>query len=89
MSTLLGYIVQYQNDDDYTPYHGTIKLHRVFHDALVQARETMAAYLETHIETYDGPFDTHTPSKKQCDDAGSVVVFRSADCTIWIDRIVE
>jgi hypothetical protein len=89
MSTLLGYIVQYQNDEDYTPYHGNIKLHRVFQDALVQAREVMGAYLETHLEGYDGPFDTYTPSKKNCDDAGSAVIFRSVNCIIWIDRIVE
>jgi len=89
MSTLLGYIVQYQNDEEYTPYHGHIKLHRFFQHALEHAKEVMTVYLETHLEGYDGPFDVYSPTKKNCDDAGSAVVFRSANCTIWIDRIVE
>lgn len=89
MSTLLGYIVQSQNDDDFTPYHGQMKLYRSFQDALTQAKELVGLYLESHLEGYDGPFDSHSPSKKQCDDAGSVVVFRSANCIIWIDKVVE
>lgn len=89
MSTHLGYIVQSQNDEDYTPYHGTMRLYRSFEEAVNRAKEWMGIFLETHLEGYDGPFDVHTPTKKQCDDAGSVVLFRSPTCIIWIDRVVE
>lgn len=89
MSRHLGYIVQSQNDEDYTPYHGNVRLYTSFQEAFTKAKEFIGLYLKVHHENYDGPFDVHTPSKKQCDDAGSVVVFRSPSCIIWIDRVVE
>ena len=89
MSRHLGYIVQIQTDDDYTPYHGGVTLYRSFRDALQKAKDVLAHYLETHVENYDGPFEMMNPRQEQCDNAGSVVFFRSSNCILWIDTVVE
>ncbi len=36
---IIGYIVQYSNEDDYTIYHGFMKLFRVFSEAIEHATE--------------------------------------------------
>jgi hypothetical protein len=85
----IGYIVQYSNEDDYTVYHGVMKLYRVFSEALQHAKEMYRGYLETAAEHYDGPFKAHIPTKKDCDAAGSVVVFESRNFIVWIDGVIE
>ncbi len=89
MPPCLGYIVQVRDEEDYTPYRGFLRIHRHFSAAVQHAQELYRSYLELHQEAYDGPFEVQTPTKKQCDDAGSVLVFRSRDCWIWIDGVVE
>lgn len=86
---ILGYIVQYSNEDDYTIYHGFMKLYRHFSDALEHAKELARGFLEVNNDGHDGPFQMHTPTKKNCDAQGSVIVFESAAYIVWIDAIVE
>ena len=87
---VIGYIVQYSNEDDYTVYHGFVKLFRSFSAALEHAAELYRSYLETQPqEQFDGPFETHKPTKKQCDSQGSVVVFESKAYIVWIDCVLE
>jgi hypothetical protein len=86
---ILGYIVQYSNEDDYTVYHGFVKLHRTFSSALDHAKDTYRGYLEQMDEAYDGPYETYSPSKKECDERGSVVIFRSREMVVWIDCVIE
>lgn len=85
----IGYIVQYSNEDDYTVYHGVVKLYKVFSEAVENAKDMYRSYLETAAEHYDGPFNTRNPTKKDCDIAGSVVVFESRNFIVWIDCVVE
>lgn len=88
--SVLGYVVQYSNEDDYTVYHGFLKLFRYFSDALDHANELYRGYLEAQpAEGFDGPFEVHKPTKKECDNQGSAVVFASRDYIVWIDCIVE
>lgn len=86
---VLGYIVQYSNEDDYTVYHGFMRLHRSFQDALEHAKEYYRGYLEMFAEPETQIFEVHTPTKKQCEERGSVVVFESAEFLVWIDCVVE
>ena len=89
MSTILGYVVQYSSEDDFTIYHGSLKLFRQYSDALLHAQELVSSYLETQgAETY-GPFEYKKPTKQTCDIAGSVVIFQNQNYIIWIDCIVE
>lgn len=85
----IGYIVQYSDEDDYTVYHGFMKLHRHFSDALEHATEYYRSYLTSHDDTEVGQFQTKTPTKKQCDEQGSVTVFESRGYIVWIDCVVE
>lgn len=88
--SILGYVVQFSNEDDYTVYHGFMKLHKHFTQALERAQEEYRSFLEQHLAPgYDGPFQIHTPTKKQCDNQGSVVVFESRSFIVWIDCVVE
>lgn len=87
--TVLGYIVQYSNEEEYTVYHGFAKLHRHFSEAMDRARELYSGFLSASDERYDGPFQTRSPSKKDCDTQGSVIVFESPAYIVWIDAVVE
>lgn len=86
---VLGYIVQYANEDEYTVYHGFKKLFKVYSEALENANELYRGYLETTHGEYDGPFLSHKPTKKECDNQGSVVVFENRQLIVWIDAVVE
>ncbi len=85
----LGYIVQYSNEEDYTVYHGFMKLYRTFSEAMEHARELSRSFVEVNDERYDGPFKSHNPTKKECDTQGSVVVFESPAYIVWIDCVIE
>jgi hypothetical protein len=87
---VLGYVVQYSNEDDYTVYHGFLKLFRHFSDALENANDQYRGFMETYpAEHFDGPFHVHKPTKKECDAQGSVLVFESKSFIVWIDCVVE
>ena len=85
----LGYILQYSNEEDYTVYHGFKKLYRHFSHCLEQAKHMYQEYMINHPEEYESPFEVHTPTKKTCDERGSVVVFESRGMIIWIDCVIE
>ena len=86
---VVGYIVQYSNEEDYTVYHGFMRLHRSFQAALEHAKDHYRGYLETLPEPETEIFEVHTPTKKECDERGSVVVFECAAFVVWIDCVVE
>jgi hypothetical protein len=86
---ILGYIVQYSNEDDYTVYHGFKKLFKVYSEALENANEFYRSYLETMNVEHDGPFLAHKPTKKDADNQGSVVVFESRHLIVWVDTVIE
>ncbi len=85
----LGYIVQYSNEEEYTVYHGFVKLYRKFSDALEAAKLLSQGFMEMNDEAYDGPFKSHTPTKQDCDAQGSALVFESPGYIVWIDCVVE
>lgn len=87
--TILGYIVQYSNETDYTVYHGFAKLYRNFSDALQHATNMYTAQLELYVTIAEGPTHVHKPTKKECDERGSAVVFESVNFIVWIDCVVE
>lgn len=87
---VLGYIVQYSDEDDYTVWHGFVKLFRNYTDALERANELYRGYMEKeHNVVFEGPFEVHKPTKKDCDNQGSVVVFESRNFIVWIDCVVD
>jgi hypothetical protein len=85
---IVGYIVQYSNEDDYTIYHGFMKLYKHFSDALEHAQELMRGFIMIQGEGIQ-VFRSNKPTKKECDEQGSVVVFESRDYIVWIDAVVS
>ena len=85
----IGYIVQFSDEDSYTVYSGFKKLFRVFSQALEHAKALSQGYLESHAETEIYPFKSYTPTKKECDNQGTVVVFENSQYIVWIDCVVE
>lgn len=86
---ILGYIVQHSNEDDYTIYHGFMKLFKHFTDAIEHARELGSGFLLQNGNEELGPFEMRKPTKKECDTQGSVVVFESRPYIVWIDCVVD
>ena len=86
---IIGYIVQFSNEEDFTVYHGFAKLHRNFSEALEKAKELYRGFLEVNDERYDGPFKQHNPAKSACDAQGSAVVFESPSYIVWIDCVLD
>jgi hypothetical protein len=85
----IGYIVQQSDEEAYTVYTGHKKLFRLFSHALDNAKAICQSYLESHDPAEIHPFQSNTPSKKDCDNQGSVVVFENRSVIIWIDCVVE
>ncbi len=86
---ILGYIVQYDKEDDYTSYHGFVKLYRHFSEAFAHAEEMYRDYLERTEGAVDHHFDVYRPTKRECDERGSVVVFRGVEYLVWIDCVLD
>lgn len=87
MSEVLGYIVNYFDEEEMWPYHGCQRLYKVFSHAYEAALAKAQAYMHANNEQYDGPFELHRPSKQECDNQGSAVVFRSERYWVWIDQV--
>ena len=85
----IGYIVQQSDEDAFTVYTGFKKLFRVFSQALEHAKAISESYVESHTPAEVFPFQSHTPTKKECDQQGSVVVFENSQLVVWIDCVVE
>ena len=85
----IGYIVQYSDEEDYTIYHGFMRLYRNFSEALDHAKALYQTYLEKHCSEEVGIFEVYSPTKRQCDTQGSVKVFECRDRIVWIDCVVE
>lgn len=87
--SIIGYIVQFSEEDEYTVYHGFLRLFRQFLDAKNSAAELVTAYRTNHHESEIGHFETKNPTKKQCDDQGCATVFESRGYVVWIDCVIE
>jgi hypothetical protein len=85
---ILGYVVQYFDEDKFLPETGYKILHKTFSQALNSAKSRMQDYLISVQQNLE-PYEYNTPSKKDADSNGYVVVFRNPQIQIWIEVIVE
>ncbi len=85
---ILGYIVQYFHEDRFMPDTGFKHLYKSYSDALSYAKSQMTGYLNSFPNGLQGPYEAHTPTKKQTDADGYAIVFRDADIQIWIEAII-
>lgn len=86
---ILGYIVQYFHEDKMLPETGYKYLYKTFQHALDYAKVRVEDYSSMFPNGLIGPFEYYTPSKKQVDENGYVVVFRNGEIQIWIEVIIK
>ena len=86
---IVGYIVQYFNEEQLMPETGYKHLYKSFNQALESAKARVQEYLVQHDEMLAEPLEIHTPTKKQTDSDGYSIVFRNVEIQIWIEVIVQ
>ena len=86
---ILGYIVQYFDEEKIMPETGYKYLYKTHSDALSFAKTRMTEYITSIPADAVGPFEAHSPTKKQTDDNGFSIVFRNGEVQIWIEAIVS
>ena len=85
---ILGYIVQYFHEDRFLPDTGFKYLYKSFQPAVDHAKTRASDYVQQYPNGLPGPFEFHSPTKKQTDGDGYAVVFRNSELQIWIEVIV-
>ena len=86
---ILGYIVQYFHEDKFLPETGFKQLFKTHSEAVSSAKARLQEYIILNQLAMDGPYELHTPTKKQTDEAGYSVVFRNTEVQIWIEAIIQ
>lgn len=86
---ILGYVIQYFNEENFLPETGFKYIYKNFNQALEGARTRAQDYCNQYQEGLPGPFELLSPTKKQADSDGHVMVFRNAEVQIWIEVIIQ
>jgi hypothetical protein len=86
---ILGYIVQYFHEDTFMPETGYKHLFKTYQHALDYAKTRVQDYTNQYQMALNGPYEYHSPTKKQTDEGGFAVVFRNSEVQIWIEVIVK
>lgn len=85
---ILGYIVQVFHEDNFLPETGFKHLYTSYSHALDYANIKLQEYLNVNGNNPQVYFEHHTPTKKQVDENGYVMVFRNSEVQIWIEAII-
>ena len=86
---IVGYIVQFYDEDSVAP-QGTGKLlFRTFQDAKQHAITLAKKWLKKKYEPMDGPVEWHEVIQKHVDDLLTGLVFTSANVLVWIEAVYE
>lgn len=86
---VLGYIVQFYDEDSVAP-HGTGKqLFREFQDAKSYAITMAREWYAKNYEPIEGPVEWHEISKDLLDTLKGALVFTSSNVLIWIEVVYE
>lgn len=86
---ILGYVVQVFHEDKFLPETGFKHLFKHFSQALDHAKSRAQDYLIHYQEGLQAHFEMNTPSKKDADSNGYVVIFRNPELQIWIEVIIQ
>jgi hypothetical protein len=86
---ILGYIVQYFHEDKFLPETGFKHLCKTHTEAVYSAKARFQDYAALYQYTLESPYELHTPTKKQTDEAGYSIIFRNQELQIWIEAIIK
>lgn len=84
---ILGYIVQYLDEESLTPNGPGKRLFTDFQEALNHAHELIHTWHETNTPQSDGPIEYNKTTKQMVDAQHSALVFRSREVFIWIEIV--
>jgi hypothetical protein len=84
---ILGYILQYLDEDSLTPNGPGKRLYSDFQEVLYDAHELIQKWYETNTETNDGPIEYQSITRQMVENQSSVLLFRSRDVFIWIEIV--
>jgi hypothetical protein len=85
----IGYIIQYFDDEKFTPQQGGKILYRKWDDVIRAATAAAEAFQKERDEEIEGPFSFPEIEQEWTNLSGSSIFFTSRDVTIWIEVVYE
>lgn len=85
MIKVLGYILQYFDEESLIPNGPGKRLYTDFEEILNDAHELIQRWYELNTPQNDGPVEYQKVTKAMVDAQHSVLMFRSRDVFIWIE----
>ena len=86
---ILGYIVQYFDEDSLTPNGPGKRLFTEFETAHQHAKDLIMDWYTSNSPSLDGPVERYDVTKIMVEAQHSALVFRSAQVFIWIEIVYE
>lgn len=86
---LLGYIVQYFDEDSLTPNGPGKRLFTDFDSAYQHAKDLVMDWYTSNSPKFDGPVERYDITKTIVESQHSALVFRSAQVFIWLEIVYE
>ena len=86
---ILGYIVQYLDEDSLIPNGPGKRLFRSFSEAYTHAKELVQEWYLQNTPNADGPVEYYEFTKQTLEAQHSALLFRSACVFIWLEIVYE
>jgi hypothetical protein len=87
MVKILGYILQYLDEESLIPYGPGKRLYTDFEEVLNDTHELIHKWYELNTPLNDGPIEYQKVTKAMVDAQHSALVFRSREVFIWIEIV--
>lgn len=86
---VLGYIVQFYDEDSVSPQGTGKRLFREFSDAKAYAVKIATEWFTTKYEPIEGPVEWTDVQQDLVDRCQTGLLFRSSNILIWIELVYE
>lgn len=86
---VLGYIVQFYDEDSVSPQGTGKQLFRAFEDAKAYALKLANEWYTTKYEPIEGPVEWSNVRQADVDQLQTGLVFYSSNILIWIELVYE
>lgn len=87
MIKIIGYILQYLDEDSLTPNGPGKRLYTDFSEVLNDAHELIQTWYEHNSEANDGPVEYYKITEEMMQAQHSALLFRSREVFIWIEIV--
>lgn len=86
---VLGYIVQFYDEDSVSPQGTGKRLFRTFEEAKAHALKLANQWYTTKYEPIEGPVEWSDVRQELVDQLHTGLLFRSSNILIWIELVYE